>query len=334
VRPRLGLLGAHSALFAGCAAGLLAGCGGGGSTTGASSGARAASSRRETAGAITRVSVAQTGTLPLALQDAAVAASGQGGFLLMGGLDEGEASHDEMLQGGASGASAIGTLPVALHDACAAWLGRAAYLFGGGQQSSFAGVYRVEHSGAARSARSLPSSASDLGCATVGATAYLVGGYTGAEPLNTILAWRPREGARVVGRLPKPLRYAAVVATGRGLTIVGGTSGEQASSGVYRFDPRSGSVRKLASLPGPLTHAAAAPVGDTVLVFGGRSALASGQTTAIRAIAPGGQIRLVGRLPKPLSDMAAVVVGGRVLLLGGRDGTGRVQDSILSVTPS
>ena len=51
--------------------------------------------------------------------------------------------------------------------------------------------------------------------AAIGDTAYLVGGYTGSVPLATIEAWSPgARTARVVGRLPKPLRYAAVAAAG------------------------------------------------------------------------------------------------------------------------
>jgi Kelch motif len=62
-------------------------------------------------------------------------------------------------------------------------------------------------------AGTLPSNASDVAAAALGGTAYVVGGYDGAKPLDTILAWSPSGGsARVVARLPQGLRYAAVAA--------------------------------------------------------------------------------------------------------------------------
>ncbi len=87
-------------------------------------------------------------------------------------------------------------------------------------------------------------------------------------------------------------------------------------------------------LPGPLTHAAAAAIGETVLLFGGRSSVASGQTSKILAVAPNGHVQEVGALPRPMSDMAAVTLAGSVVLVGGRDAEGGVQDSILSARAS
>jgi hypothetical protein len=280
------------------------------------------------------VSVRQTGVLPRPIQDAAAAALPADGFLLIGGLDQSEASHQEVLSGAVNGARTVGRLPTALHDACATSLGGAAYVFGGGQLTSFAGITRVGANGIAQAAGSLPTAASDVGCATVDETAYVVGGYTGVEPLRTILAWRPGTAIRVVARLPQPLRYAAVAVLGRQIVIVGGTDGERASEEIYRFDPHGGSLTTVGRLPSPLTHAAAAAIDGTVLVFGGRSATSTGQRRQILAISPTGQVRVVGALPEPLSDMAAVTLGGHVVLAGGRDANGRLHDSILSVTLS
>ena len=163
-------------------------------------------------------------------------------------------------------------------------------------------------------------------------TIYIVGGYTGQTPLRTILAWRPGESARVVATLPKPLRYAAVAALGGALYIAGGTSGEAASSDIYRFYPREGRLVRLGRLPAPLTHAAAAVVGERIYVFGGRSASADGQTRRILEIRPDGTAHEAGLLPRALSDMAAVALGGKVVLAGGRDSSGAAQDAILTAT--
>src|SRR2546430_12549789 len=56
------------------------------------------------------------------------------------------------------------------------------------------------------------SPSSDHAATVVAGQAYIVGGYTGQDWLNTIVAWRPGGSARVVARLPTPLRYSAVTA--------------------------------------------------------------------------------------------------------------------------
>src|SRR5256885_6280646 len=50
---------------------------------------------------------------------------------------------------------------------------------------------RIVAVGANRIAGRLPRPASDVSAAVVGNTAYVVGGYDGAQPLDTIVAWRP-----------------------------------------------------------------------------------------------------------------------------------------------
>ena len=72
----------------------------------------------------------------------------------------------------------------------------------------------------------------------------MVGGYDGAEALDTILAWRPGSPARTVARLPLSLRYAAVAATAGGLVIAGGTHGEAAQREILRFDPPPAGSRR------------------------------------------------------------------------------------------
>lgn len=283
-------------------------------------------------GRVLRVYGRQTGGLPSAIQDAAAAVVAPSRFLLLGGLDQAEGSTSEILSATATGASRIATLPQALHDASASFLHGATYLFGGGVIESFSQITRVDTSGAAQPAGSLPTPASDIATATIGGTVYVIGGYTGQTPLRTILAWRPGQQARVVGMLPKPLRYAAVASAGSKLVIAGGTSGETASQDVYQFDPRTETLSTIGLLPNPLTHAAASSVGATVLLFGGREASATSQTRQILAVEPNGSIRRVGELPRALSDMAAVKLEERIVLAGGRDAAGHVQDAILTMT--
>ena len=103
---------------------------------------------------------------------------------------------------------------MAQHDAQGVLLGGDAYVFGGGQVSSYDHVLRfdpatgtVSQAGVCRSRGLMRRSRASNG------TAYVVGGYDGAEALDTILAWRPGSPARTVAHLPVSLRYAAVAAT-------------------------------------------------------------------------------------------------------------------------
>ena len=106
----------------------------------------------------------------------------------------------------------------------AATIGGTTYLFGGGDRGATSDRI-VAVRGAPSTAGRLPRQASDVSATTVGDTAYIVGGYDGVRPLDTIVAWRPGAPARVVARLPQPVRYAAVAAVGGRVLVAGGTTG-------------------------------------------------------------------------------------------------------------
>jgi N-acetylneuraminic acid mutarotase len=289
-------------------------------------------SRRATASEAVHVAVSAVGRLPTALRDGAAAPAYGGGVLLLGGLTSGEESVADVTRIVGATTSPLASLPTALHDACAAAVGGAVYVFGGGQQASFSAIVKVAADGTSGQVGSLPTPASDVACVVVGDTVYIVGGYTGSEPLRTILAWRPGASAHVVGMLPKPLRYAAVGQVGGQVLIAGGTSGVDASRDVYRFDPRSGTVREVALLPSGVTHAAGASLPDAVLVIGGRRAGSGSQRQTILALSPGGAVTVAGSLPHPLSDIAAAPEGSAIVLAGGADREGATREEILRLT--
>src|SRR5439155_1411196 len=104
------------------------------------------------------------------------------------------------------------------------------------------------HTGAAQAVGHLPAGSSDQAAAAIGRTAYIVGGYTGGRWLDTIVAWRPGGGARIVARLPHTLRYAAVTAVGNRLVIAGGSlETGAASDAVYQYVPAAGRVGNLSA---------------------------------------------------------------------------------------
>ena len=175
----------------------------------------------------------------------------------------------------------------------------------------------------------LPAASSDASAATIGSTAYVVGGYTGTRWLDTIVAVRLGGGSRIVAHLPVGLRYAAVAAVGASLVIAGGSLPDgSASRAVYRFDPGRRLVTRVASLPVATTHAAAASLGGTVFIIGGRGAALGSVSSAIVAIDPGsGRVASAGHLRIARGDLAAVAVGHRIVIAGG--GTHRgVTDAI------
>ena len=111
---------------------------------------------------------------------------------------------------------------------------------------------------------------SDTTAVTIGATAYIVGGYTTTTPLRSVLAYRPGQAPHEVGALPHPLRYAAVAAVGGRLLIAGGTDGTTARDEILSVDPARHRTRVIGHLPARLAHAAGAALGGLFYVLGGR----------------------------------------------------------------
>jgi N-acetylneuraminic acid mutarotase len=276
----------------------------------------------------------RTGTLPAPLQDAAAVSLGAGRVVLLGGLDSSDTSTAAITVLDAGHASGGASLPEAQHDAQGASLGGEVYVFGGGQFSSYDHILRYEPgSGRVSLAGQLPQPASDVAVTVFGNTAYIVGGYNGERALDTILAWQPGSVPRIVGRLPTGLRYAAVAASGSKVIIAGGSTETGTSRAVLSFDPATGQVTRIGSLPHPLTHASAASLAGALYVIGGRGSAPESQTAAILAIDPGsGHVSRVGDISQPLSDAATATEGGRIILAGGQSTTG-TQSSIIELTP-
>lgn len=311
-------------------------CGGSGHSTTRTTAAvhhRSAGSAR-TEPILSSVSVASIGSLPAAVQDAAISPLPDGGLALLGGIDSSQTSTDAILTLNGSSATQHGTLPNPQHDAQAATLGSDVYVFGGGQFSSYDHILRYDPSaGATSQVGTLPTSASDVAVVSIGDTAYVVGGYDGTSWLDTIVAWTPGSEPRVVGHLPVGLRYAAVAVVGKRIIIAGGYETNAVSDQILSFDPATGAVSPLGRLPSPLTHASAVFVDGRVVVVGGRRSESGDETSAILAINPqNGAVTTVGQLPHPLSDAAIALRSGRIVVAGGDNGSGP-QSSILSLTP-
>ena len=271
-----------------------------------------------------RIGSRAAGSLRVPIQDAAIATFGRR-ILLLGGLNSADSSTADVRAIVGGRARTIGRLPTVFHDGAAVRIGSFAYEFGGGDGiRQLDQILRVDPAtGTAIRVGRLPAPSSDHAAAVLADEAYVVGGFTGARWLNTIVGWRPGQSARVVARLPTPLRYAAVTAAEGKIIVAGGSlPNGTASRAVYLFDPGTRALRRLGNLQAPTTHAGAAELGNSALVIGGRSADPNTPTGRIVAVDPGtGRTRVVGRLPHPLSDAAVTTLGRAIVVVGGRDRT-------------
>ena len=183
--------------------------------------------------------------------------------------------------------------------------------------------------GAARSFGSLGEPLSDLGAATVGGKAYLVGGYTGARYATAVLRFRPGHTPLVAARLPAGLRYAGVAALHGAIYVAGGVTPAGESDAVFAVD--GGRVRLVATLPAPVAHASLATLGKSLYLVGGTDTEGRPLDWILRIDPFSGAVTAAGRLPSPLADAAAVTLGGRIIVLGGAGTTASA--AVLALRP-
>jgi N-acetylneuraminic acid mutarotase len=261
--------------------------------------------------------------LPLGVSRTVAVAQGTD-LVVLGGLAPGDSTTARVWRVDPIGrhVSAQKPLAQAVHDASGAMIGGRALVFGGGSSATVAAVQQWTASGASVRGK-LPQPRSDSASAVVGATAYVVGGFTGAGMARDILATTDGRAFRVVGRLAIGVRYPAVAAVGGQVYVIGGAlattegtaSGAQTAA-VQRFDPGTGKVKVVGSLPRPLAHAMAFAVNGNLYVAGGRHG-STATAAIVRIDVTNARTTAVGSLPRPLSDAAVAAVDGRVWLVGG-----------------
>jgi len=243
-----------------------------------------------------------------------------GRIAVLGGLTVGDVSTASAVLVDPRTARTARSSPLveAVHDAAGALLGGRAVVFGGGAAVSVATVQSWQP-GASRPIGELPTPRSDLGAATLGRRAYLVGGYDGASLPAEVLVTTNGASFRPAGRLAQPVRYAAVAAYRGALWVVGGevdASGTVETADIQRFDPATGTARVVGHLPVPLAGASAFVLGHRLYVAGGRlGATASARIWWIDT--RHGVARPAGFLPAGRADAGVAVLGGRAYLVGG-----------------
>jgi N-acetylneuraminic acid mutarotase len=246
-----------------------------------------------------------------------VVLAGAHALYVVGGLDAGKSSTARVwhvaLPGGTT--TRVATLPQIAHDASGAILANDVFVFGGGEAQTIATVQRV-HDGTAAIAGQLPDARSDSVAVTIGATAYVLGGFDGTRGLSDVLATTDGVHFRTVAQLAQAVRYpAAAVVDGR-IWLFGGEHNGNNVTTVQVIDPMRGTATIAAQLPQALAHESALVVDGQVLLAGGRHA---GRIldTIERFDPAAGRITAQTTMPYPVADAGAATVDGVGYIVGG-----------------
>jgi hypothetical protein len=274
--------------------------------------------------------------LPAPISGESVVATGEGP-LIIGGLDSSanSASGVFLLDPASGRLSEAGALSGPLHDAAAAVLGEKVVVFGGGTEASTDAVQALPAPGGTVSPGSeaeptgkLPTVRSDLSAVTIGQIAYVLGGYDGSKPIDSVLATGDGSSFKQVARLPEPARYLAVATLGGRIYAFGGeTASGAASDAIREVDPGAGTARIVGHLPHAVSHASAIALGGAIYVLGGEAE--GTPTSQAWRFDPGTKkVTPAGRLPQPISGAGAATVGNTAYLIGG---TGPGEATLASV---
>jgi hypothetical protein len=253
------------------------------------------------------------------------------GPLILGGLDSAEGSVSGVFQLDAETGRLreAGVLHTPLHDAAASVLGDRVLVFGGGAETSSDEVQSMPLGAGAGTAAGmasvvghLPTVRSDLSAVSVDGRAYVLGGYDGEAPLDSVLSSSDGTGFTEVAKLPVPARYLAVAASGGTIYAFGGELPSGAPSDAIRaVNPKTGSARIVGRLSQPVSHASAVALGRHIYLLGGESGGAPSDRIW-RFDPASGKVVTAGRLPLPVASGAAAVVGSAAYLIGGKGADG------------
>lgn len=299
-------------------------------------------------------------SLPAPVSREVVLPGGGNSLIVLGGLNGSSSASGVFSLDSASGAlRSIGALRTRVHDAAGAILAGREIVFGGGSPATVATVDAFPSS--APTPGSLPAPRSDAAAASIGDTAYIVGGYTGSAADPSVLATTDGTTFRTVATLRVPVRYPAVAAVAGKLYVFGGEaiSGPDAGKPVddiQVIDPSRRSVSIAGHLPAPLEAAAAVVLGGAVYVVGGdttapQPSVAGAGTTqttpppaagsagvfttpGILAFDPSSRrVLAAGRLQVPVSHAGVAVLGSRAWVVGG-ESNGRQIAAVQMLTPN
>lgn len=225
-----------------------------------------------------------------------------------------------------------GRLPAPVQAPATTAVGGHALLMGGLDEAdtSTSDVF-VAGAAGSRKLGTLPYGLHDAAAATIGSTAYLIGG--GEPSLNQIISVDRRARSSVVGYLPAAASDVAAATVGRTVYIVGGYTGTEPLETIVAW---TGSVptRIVARLPHPIRYAAVASAGGKLIIVGGTSGESA--TADVYSFDPTTRrVRRIAVLNRPITHAAAATLNGLVYVIGGRGGyEGTQRPDIFAVNPA
>ena len=279
--------------------------------------------------------------LPAPISGESVVAT-KDGPLIAGGLDSSSSSVSGVFALDATGGHLrdVGSLTAPLHDAAATMLGNRVLVFGGGTETSTDTVQALAAPGGtvtpgttAEDIGTLPTARSDLSAVTLGKFAYVLGGYDGTNPIDSVLATPDGSSFTQVAKLPVPARYLAVAALGGRIFAFGGlTAGGAASDAIREVNPKAGTARVVGHLPQAVSHANALVLGGSIYVLGGEAG--GTPTDRIWRFEPGHlNVVAAGRLPRPIAGGSAAVIGSTGYLIGGTGSDEAPLATVIALSP-
>ncbi|MGP8205590.1 MAG: PQQ-binding-like beta-propeller repeat protein [Acidimicrobiales bacterium] len=289
----------------------------------------------------------EAGELPWQLaapisREVVLSGAGADQLVIAGGLDgSGTSVAGIFALDTATGALRLeGGLPSPTHDAAGATLAGRSLVFGGGTAAPSAGVQRFVTGGPVLSSGSLPEARADATAVTIGATAFVIGGYNGPSLDAEVLATTDGLHFSRIATLPVPVRYPAAAALDGKIYVFGGESGKgQPVRAVQVVDPKAGSATVVGELPRPIEAAVAVNLAGTVYVAGG--ATTAGTSSSLRPAAgiyafdaADGRLLRAGSLPVPVSNAAVAVLGTRAWVVGGELGGGTPTAAVQVLEPN
>jgi N-acetylneuraminic acid mutarotase len=255
-------------------------------------------------------------------------------LLVIGGADRADVSTDKVLSlDPRSGkVSPAGTLFEPMHDAAATALAGRTLVFGGGASTTFDTVQQLSPGGSAHQIGHLPAALSDLSAVSIGETAYVLGGYDGQRPSESVFRTSDGRSFTTVARLPTAVRYAAVAALGSRIYAFGGELSTGADTDtIQEYDTGTGRASVVGRLPDAVSHASAVVLNGVIYLLGGRRN--SAPSDRILRFDPSRHVALpAGRLPAPVFDAASGTAAGVGYLAGGIGAQGTSVDSVVTLS--
>ena len=293
---------------------------------------------------VAAVRAVETGLYPWQLQapisrEVLVPEVGRQGLIVAGGLvaNGSSAAGSFRLDTGTGKLAAAGSLATATHDAAATVVNGRVLVFGGGTSAPAATTQDITASGSSNILGSLPRPRADADAVTIGATAYIVGGYDGPSLDPAVLATSNGATFRTVTDLSVPVRYPAVAAFGGLIYVFGGESAAGLPvRAVQVVNPGSGTGKVIGQLPLPLSGAAAGVLDGVIYIVGGVTGAARPQAVDdvfAFDVARASFLR-AGSLPIAVANAGTAVSKGRLFIVGGETNGGTLTSDVQMVTPN